>query len=155
MQKPFKSHDGSTSVIIHKGKILLLKRRSLPFIVNPGIWWFPGGHRERGETYADAAYREIEEETGIKKTNLILLVRPEKMRILELKNGRLWENMFFIFYSKTNRIKLDIENKKYRWAAFNELVEEKNFTNAFADRTLGLKVIKKQLKRKEPHTLST
>ena len=43
-------------------KILLIKRGGEPF---KGSWAMPGGHVEEGETIANAAKRELEEETGI------------------------------------------------------------------------------------------
>lgn len=50
-----------------KDKILLIYRQSEPF---KGRYSIPGGHKERGETYYQAACRELDEETGIHTTNL-------------------------------------------------------------------------------------
>ena len=41
--------------------MLLLKRRNLPFMVDPGIWTFVAGGKKRSESYDDRRYREIEE----------------------------------------------------------------------------------------------
>jgi 8-oxo-dGTP pyrophosphatase MutT (NUDIX family) len=41
-------------------RILLVGSRK-----NPGVWVFPKGHLEAGESHADAALREAEEEAGI------------------------------------------------------------------------------------------
>ena len=45
-------------------KLLFCKRKKRPYI---GKLNFPGGKWEEGETYIDAAYRELREETGITK----------------------------------------------------------------------------------------
>ena len=45
-------------------RILLMKGR-LPGLPRPGAWFTVGGGVEAGETYLDAAAREIQEETGI------------------------------------------------------------------------------------------
>lgn len=52
-------------------KILLILRQSEPFI---NMFSIPGGHKERGESYGEAAKRELREETGIESTRLIPFV---------------------------------------------------------------------------------
>lgn len=42
---------------------LLQHRDDIPSIADPGLWVFPGGHADRGETLKAAAIRELEEET--------------------------------------------------------------------------------------------
>lgn len=43
-------------------RALLVRRRNPP---DAGLWGFPGGHVEPGETALDAAVRELAEETGV------------------------------------------------------------------------------------------
>lgn len=43
-------------------QVLLVRRRNPP---DAGLWGFPGGHVEAGETALDAAARELIEETGV------------------------------------------------------------------------------------------
>ncbi|MEO0370305.1 MAG: NUDIX hydrolase [Pseudomonadota bacterium] len=50
------------AVVIRKGQVLLVKRRNEP---DAGLWGFPGGHVDLGETAMQAAVRELREETGI------------------------------------------------------------------------------------------
>ena len=50
------------AVVIRHGDVLLARRRNAP---DAGLWGFPGGHVELGETALDAAVRELHEETGI------------------------------------------------------------------------------------------
>ena len=51
------------SVLVRKdGAVLLVRRSRAPFA---GMWSFPGGHVEWGERLADAAIREVREETGV------------------------------------------------------------------------------------------
>ena len=50
------------AVVIRDGRVLLVKRRNEP---DAGLWGFPGGHVDLGETAMDAAIRELREETTI------------------------------------------------------------------------------------------
>jgi len=53
---------GALAVVIHDGQVLLVKRSKAP---DAGLWGFPGGHVEAGETVAEAAARELLEETAV------------------------------------------------------------------------------------------
>lgn len=50
------------AVVIHDGKVLLVQRANPP---DAGLWGFPGGKVEFGETLMAAAERELFEETGV------------------------------------------------------------------------------------------
>ena len=52
---------GVSASIWRDGKVLLVQRAKPP----KGIWAFPGGHVEPGETLAAGAARELMEETGM------------------------------------------------------------------------------------------
>ncbi len=50
---------GASAVIVSDGQILLIKRRDVE------VWALPGGAIDSGESTAQAAIREVKEETGI------------------------------------------------------------------------------------------
>lgn len=52
---------GVSASIWRDGKVLLVERAKPP----KGIWAFPGGHVELGETLEEAVVRELREETGM------------------------------------------------------------------------------------------
>ena len=122
------SHDGIASIIIYKKKILLLKRRNIPIILNRGIWSFLFGGRDRGEKHITTAYREIKEEVKIAKSHLRMLYTT-KVYLKEEGKRIMWLNQLFIFRSDTDKVKLDIENSSYRWAQFRDIEKEINYTN--------------------------
>ena len=58
---PLPQHAAS-AIVEHEGRLLLVKRRNPPAA---DLFAFPGGRCEPGETPAEAALRELREETGI------------------------------------------------------------------------------------------
>ncbi len=75
---------GALAVVLHKGQVLLVQRSKQP---DAGLWGFPGGHVEWGETVMQAAQRELLEETGVHASptgylsNLDLLRRDADGRV--------------------------------------------------------------------------
>lgn len=71
---------GAIAIVIHADHVLLVQRRNPP---DAGLWGFPGGHVEWGETALVAAAREVHEETGVAARPLdyltnIDLIRPAR-----------------------------------------------------------------------------
>ncbi len=137
--------DGSKAIIAYNGKILILKRRNVPFIANPGIWSFVGGGHKPDETYLETAYRETFEEVGIKKSDL-RLIGKKKMLIRDVRNEKSWWNMIFAFVSKTNKVNLGLENAKYEWVGFNELKVKLGSKSEFVDNKTMLALVKKVIR---------
>ncbi|VDC30797.1 NUDIX hydrolase [Pseudogemmobacter humi] len=51
------------AVTLHEDHALLVRRRNPP---DAGLWGYPGGKVRYGETVAEAAIRELREETGVR-----------------------------------------------------------------------------------------
>jgi ADP-ribose pyrophosphatase YjhB (NUDIX family) len=68
---------GVSVVVERRGKVLLVKRGRAPL---KGLWSFPGGLVEVGETLAEAAAREVREETGLTVTIGEAIDRAEVIR---------------------------------------------------------------------------
>lgn len=72
------------AVVIRDGRALLVRRAYPP---DAGLWGFPGGKVEYGETVAAAALRELREETAVEAkaegvlTTLDILDRDEAGRL--------------------------------------------------------------------------
>jgi diadenosine hexaphosphate hydrolase (ATP-forming) len=61
---PRRTVEGAGGIVFNEaGDVLLIRHRT-------GSWVFPKGHIERGESKADAAVREVEEEAGVQATIL-------------------------------------------------------------------------------------
>ena len=65
------------AVVVRDGRVLLVRRRNEP---DAGLWGFPGGHVEPGETCGECAAREAAEEAGVVVVPRGLLVNVEVVR---------------------------------------------------------------------------
>lgn len=63
--------DACSIGLFHGEEVLLIKRSYAPYL---GMWTFPGGRRERGETSLECVQRELFEETR--------LLAPDPIQVL-------------------------------------------------------------------------
>jgi 8-oxo-dGTP pyrophosphatase MutT (NUDIX family) len=85
--------------------------------VNGGHWYFPKGHLEPGESAQDAALRELQEETGITRVELIsgFLERIE----YDLPPPRGYkEVLFYLGHTQQEAIRLSPEHDAYAWLGY-------------------------------------
>lgn len=98
-----------------KNEVLIALRP--PHVVQPGVWEFPGGKIEEGETLENALIREFKEEIGIKITRIEFF--------LEIKKEFIEKNILLILH--TFRIHEFIgeprgcENQTIRWVPIDTL----------------------------------
>ena len=124
---------GVGAVIINsQGKIMAFQRAD-----NHGAWQLPQGGLNEGEEYIEGMFREVYEETGIKKENLQLLGEYPEWLAYELPKD-IWERKRFRgqvhkwyllkFTGDERKINLkkakDNEFKAWKWMTFAELAEE-------------------------------
>ena len=76
-EKPIGPITGASILVIVEGAALIIKRGKEP---SKGLWALPGGRQEAGETMAEAAARELQEETGLTAKSLRFLTLIEPMR---------------------------------------------------------------------------
>ena len=100
------------AVVFHENRVLLVKRKNMPAA---GQWAIPGGKVHMGETLAEAAEREIMEETGIrikagKPVYVFELIDPIHYVIIDLDAKYL-----------SGSLKPSDDAEDARWVGLNEL----------------------------------
>ena len=116
-------------IVVYKeipNKFLLLKQNE------PHSWSFPKGHMEKNEEPKETALRELLEETGIKKINLLRLpiLEEKKYKVVDNKERVYKTNKYFIGFvdSKKVTIKKD-EIAEYRWVTYEEALDLFEYKN--------------------------
>ena len=121
-------------VVLNKNNKIFVAKR----IDNPkDFWQMPQGGVDENESYLDAAYRELYEETNIKEIELIKEV--EEFTTYELPDhllGIIWKGKFkgqkqkwFIMRFVGNEDEIDINTKKpefldWKWIDVNEITKK-------------------------------
>ena len=97
-------------------KVLLIERGHEPFI---GCWAFPGGFMNMDETTEQCAIRELEEETGLKVTDIQQLGAYSKVD--RDPRGRTITVAYLAFVDKPLPVKGQDDAAKAQWFSVKEL----------------------------------
>jgi 8-oxo-dGTP pyrophosphatase MutT (NUDIX family) len=98
-------------------KFLMLYRRG-------NYWNFPKGHFKPGERTIDAALRELEEETGIKKSELRIVpnFRGYERFFFKIGNQGIYDTVI-LFLAETHKAEIKIEPREhsgYAWFLYRD-----------------------------------
>lgn len=132
---------GAGVMILKNGKVLLGKRHSNPMkassaLHGEGTWTMPGGKIHFGESFEDAAYREVLEETGIK-------INRNNLKFVSLTNDSVEDAHFITVGLLCEDFEGEVETREpdeiteWKWFELNELpdpiyfVSEKILRNYF------------------------
>jgi bis(5'-nucleosidyl)-tetraphosphatase len=123
--------------------------RSLKYLVikhSKGHWAFSKGHRDEGEKKIETALRELKEETGIKKVNLIdkkVLIKEQYFFIDKKGVKNLKKVDYFVGEAVSKVVKID--NKEivnYKWCNLKSALE----IITFKETKISLKKVNKLVK---------
>ncbi|MEM0442798.1 MAG: NUDIX domain-containing protein [Candidatus Caldarchaeum sp.] len=96
-----------------------------------GHWDFPKGHIEKDELEMDAVLREVREETGLDRIEIIQGFR-KTINYMFMKEGRLVrkEVVFYLGRAFTKSIVLSPEHLDFTWLPVGKAVERLTFKTA-------------------------
>jgi putative (di)nucleoside polyphosphate hydrolase len=130
---------GVYALILENNSILMVQKKS------NGMWDFPGGGIDEGESIEQAIKREILEELGISKIDLIHIGKttnkydwPEKEiekhfnKTGILRKGQEQNFVVFKYLAIENNINLQEEELlNYKWIPFSELKQNMSYQDQF------------------------
>jgi len=128
------------TLVLKDNKILMVKRTGK--LLEGGKWGLVGGFVDRDETSAQAAAREVMEETGWEVKDLVLLKindspnRPKEDR----------QNIAFVYFcTATNKVgDADWESDEQRWFEWNDLPDKADIAFDHSD---NIELYKKYIKK--------
>jgi bis(5'-nucleosidyl)-tetraphosphatase len=132
-------------IIFNDDKVLLIKN-------SLGHWDFPKGRVEKGESLEKAAYRELEEETGLEKSD-IMKVEGFKETIAYTfpypgEEKKICKDVYFFLaflIAPTDEIKLSDEHTAYKWASPSQAFKLLKYDNQKSVLKKALEFINKPL----------
>lgn len=95
-------------------------------------WDFPKGHLEKGETNMDAARREVREETGLSKVEVLPgfthafdyeYRRSDRTRVHKTVT-------FFLARASTHKVRISHEHRDFAWLPYEQAVDRVTYENA-------------------------
>lgn len=103
------------ALMIHENKLLIMKRSATDDFL-PGVWEFPGGSIDKGETAINALVREIKEETGIDISceNIKLVGISEEITPQEIIERYVQFN-YEVMLSKKVDVSISDEHSDFDW----------------------------------------
>ncbi|MBS3101866.1 NUDIX domain-containing protein [Candidatus Woesearchaeota archaeon] len=96
-----------------------------------GHWDFPKGHVEKNETAEEAAKREVKEETGIEKIEILPKFK-EKIHYFYKLEGALKSKEVVFFLAKTGQkeVNISFEHIGFAWLTYDEALERLTYKTA-------------------------
>jgi len=117
MDKPIVTVD---ACIFTNGCVLLVQRKNDPF---KDHWALPGGHVNKEECLLDAAYRELNEETGVTKDDLVSNLQQVHTFDEQGRDPRGWViSVLHVGVAPPGtKVRADDDAKDARWFPLNDL----------------------------------
>lgn len=112
---------GVHALIVKDGCILLVKRAKEP---KKGMWGIPGGRLELGETYSEAAKRELLEECSIEiEIERLLDVTDYILRDEQHRIAYHFVLIYLLAQYQSGSVKAQSDAEEAKWVPFEKIAE--------------------------------
>ncbi len=102
-------------VIVNQGRVVVVAQGKHSFSL-------PKGHLKNDESVLEGAYREIYEECGLKKDDLVFVKTFTPYKRTNARNNSVKELHFFLFTTTKEKLQpVDPENPEARWIPIDEV----------------------------------
>ena len=105
-------------LVVREGRLLLIERRNPPY-----AWAPPAGHVDEGETYEQAARRELLEEVGLTASSLTLVHRGQRRNQCRRPGGDHHQWEVFTADAEGDPVRSETETRSMRWVTPGELAQ--------------------------------
>jgi len=130
---PIEKSAGAIVFRREEGKIHYLLLHYPGFRGDRTHWDFPKGQIEKGESIADTAKREVEEETGIKELRILPGFKETMKYFFKFKGENIMKFVtFFLAASEEKKVKLSYEHIGFKWLPYDEAIKQLTYNNAKA-----------------------
>ena len=104
-------------IVNEKDEVLLMLRNNEPL---KGLYWFPGGRIKIGQSFEDTLKEEIEEETGLKWSDVEIFNQVSGSCTV-CKTRHTVEFNFLLMKKTNSKIKLNEEHSDFKWVKIKDL----------------------------------
>jgi len=115
------------------GAIVFSEGKPVEFLLlhyGKGHWGFPKGHMEKGESEEQTMKRELEEETGLSRVEVLPGFREEIS--YSFRQGAVAvfkEVVFFLVKAEEQDVRLSFEHSEAKWLSYDAALERLSFDN--------------------------
>ncbi|HEC77210.1 MAG TPA: NUDIX domain-containing protein [Thermoplasmatales archaeon] len=111
------------TAILKKDKKILILKRGNKVRTYKGKWAGISGYIEENEEPLERVIKEIEEETGLKRSEIFFVKKIKPVQFFDENENIQWKVHPFLFEVKKDEIKIDWEHIDYKWINVEEIDE--------------------------------
>ena len=119
---------GAKALIVHEGKVLVLREAKYDEGTNEGLWDVPGGRIYPEESLHEGLKREVMEESGLEIEPIRVLTAAETFPILKDEACHI-VRIYYLCHPKTLDVAISNDHDRYEWINPNDPLDKKEFVS--------------------------